>query len=190
MLRYLIIESKNNRPLDEDIIHLFDEFLAYTHLKIEGHRALLYYEVDIEHSFQEIVLNMMSETFTDLRLYVSHTFLNAKELDAHVEWIKKLLEPIPFAKHYYLDDKIIVKYYLNHLNTDIKKLMLRRYYHDQVMMETIHIYLACDLHMVNAARKLYIHRNTLIQRLEKLYQTTGFDIRNFSDALLMYHLIQ
>lgn len=190
MLYYLIIERKDYKPLDEDIMGIFDDFLVYTKLTIDQHRAILWYEVAVEHSFQEIILNIMSETFTDLRLYASHAFTHDKEREEHFININILLNQIPFTKYYYIDDKIIVRHFLNDLTPQIKKLMLRRFYNDPVMMETIDAYLSCDLNMVNAAKKLYVHRNTLIQRLDKLYQTTGFDIRNFNDALLMYHLIQ
>lgn len=30
---------------------------------------------------------------------------------------------------------------------------------------------------------LFVHRNTLVYRLEKLHQSTGLDIRTFDDAL-------
>ena len=33
------------------------------------------------------------------------------------------------------------------------------------------------------ARKLYMHRNTLTYRLDKIERATGLDIRNFSDAI-------
>ena len=35
------------------------------------------------------------------------------------------------------------------------------------MIDTIKVYLDSNLNMVNAAKTLYIHRNTLIQRLDK-----------------------
>ncbi|MCK5130441.1 MAG: helix-turn-helix domain-containing protein, partial [Clostridiales bacterium] len=40
-----------------------------------------------------------------------------------------------------------------------------------------------------AARNLYIHRNTLIYRLEKIQRMTGLDLRNFEDAVLLKVLI-
>ncbi|MCI5858511.1 MAG: helix-turn-helix domain-containing protein, partial [Blautia sp.] len=33
------------------------------------------------------------------------------------------------------------------------------------------------------SRQLYVHRNTLVYRLEKLQKSTGLDIRKFDDAL-------
>ena len=34
------------------------------------------------------------------------------------------------------------------------------------------------------ARKLYVHRNTLVYRLEKVKKITGLDLREFEDAIL------
>jgi carbohydrate diacid regulator len=44
--------------------------------------------------------------------------------------------------------------------------------------------------MSKASKHLYVHRNTLIQRLDKLHQVTGFDVRVFQDAYLIYQLIR
>ena len=34
------------------------------------------------------------------------------------------------------------------------------------------------------ARKLYIHRNTLVYRLDKVLKTIGLDLRKFDDAVV------
>lgn len=52
-------------------------------------------------------------------------------------------------------------------------------------LSTIRVFLDCSLHIAEAARKLYIHRNTLIYRLDKIYAMTGLDLRDFNDALKM-----
>ena len=40
-----------------------------------------------------------------------------------------------------------------------------------------------NLNVSETARQLFVHRNTLVYRLEKLYKATGLDIRVFDDAL-------
>ena len=50
------------------------------------------------------------------------------------------------------------------------------------MMETVRAFFRNDLNLSTTARQLFIHRNTLIYRLDKIRKETGFDLRCFRDA--------
>jgi len=50
------------------------------------------------------------------------------------------------------------------------------------MMETIQVYFSNDLNFSTTARQLFIHRNTLLYRMEKIRRETGLDLRKFEDA--------
>lgn len=54
---------------------------------------------------------------------------------------------------------------------------------DEETMVTINKFFENSLNVSETARQLYIHRNTLVYRLEKLQKSTGLDIRVFDDAL-------
>nr|WP_027871526.1 helix-turn-helix domain-containing protein [[Eubacterium] cellulosolvens] len=54
---------------------------------------------------------------------------------------------------------------------------------DDETLLTIRIFFENDLNISETARQLYIHRNTLVYRLEKLQKTTGLDIRKFDEAM-------
>ncbi len=54
---------------------------------------------------------------------------------------------------------------------------------DEETLTTIHKFFENSLNISETARKLYIHRNTLVYRLEKIQKTTGLDIKTFDDAL-------
>lgn len=56
---------------------------------------------------------------------------------------------------------------------------------DKDTLDTIKVLLNCDLKLSEAARMLYIHRNTLIYRLDKIASLTGLDLRKFKDAVKM-----
>lgn len=40
-----------------------------------------------------------------------------------------------------------------------------------------------SLNLSETSRQLYVHRNTLVYRLEKMQRTLGLDIRKFEDAM-------
>lgn len=54
---------------------------------------------------------------------------------------------------------------------------------DEETITTINIFFDNNLNISETARQLYVHRNTLVYRLEKLQKQTGLDIRVFDDAL-------
>ena len=55
---------------------------------------------------------------------------------------------------------------------------------DNEMIRTIELFFRCGLNLSDAAKALYIHRNTLIYRLDKIEKYTAYDIRNFNSAVL------
>lgn len=54
---------------------------------------------------------------------------------------------------------------------------------DEETLVTVQKFFENNLNVSETARQLYIHRNTLVYRLEKLQKATGLDIRVFDDAL-------
>jgi len=53
------------------------------------------------------------------------------------------------------------------------------------MLGTLETFFELDCNVSETAKKLYIHRNTLLYRLDKLKQETGLDVRSFRDAVLV-----
>ena len=54
---------------------------------------------------------------------------------------------------------------------------------NEEMLHTIEAFFDNSLNLSETARKLYIHRNTLVYRLEKVQRSIGLDLRNFEDAV-------
>ncbi len=52
------------------------------------------------------------------------------------------------------------------------------------MLDTIDMFLQKDLNLSDTARQLYIHRNTLVYRLDKVQRAAGLDLRRFEDAFI------
>ena len=54
---------------------------------------------------------------------------------------------------------------------------------DDETLNTINKFFENSLNVSETSRQLYIHRNTLVYRLDKLQKTTGLDLRVFDDAI-------
>ncbi len=54
---------------------------------------------------------------------------------------------------------------------------------DEETLVTVYKFFDNNLNVSETARQLYIHRNTLVYRLEKIQKSTGLDVRVFEDAL-------
>ena len=54
---------------------------------------------------------------------------------------------------------------------------------DDEILTTVQKFFDNNLNVSETSRQLFVHRNTLVYRIEKLHQSTGLDIRKFDDAL-------
>ena len=65
------------------------------------------------------------------------------------------------------------------LTSDITSVMK-----DKDLVECINAFFKNNLNISETSRNAFLHRNTLLYRIEKIYKTTGLNIRNFEDAML------
>ena len=60
---------------------------------------------------------------------------------------------------------------------------LKKVFNDGELMRTALSFIDNSLNISAAARSLYMHRNTMMYRLEKIKRLTGLNIKRFDDAL-------
>lgn len=84
--------------------------------------------------------------------------------------LEKMVEDLP---------KVKVSEYLELLNRENAKDV----FNDDEMIITAEAFLENNLNASETSRKLFLHRNTLTYRLDKIEKETGLDIRKFSDAI-------
>ena len=94
-------------------------------------------------------------------------------------------------------NRLILERFLTELPKDIGS-----YYHSLLfnrqntklfndeMLFTIEMFFKKDLNLSDTARQLYIHRNTLVYRLDKVQKQTGLDLRRFDDAVTFKILME
>ena len=190
-MKYLIITGKNKIKEDaQNIIDLLSKMVYVFDYELDDFNLLMYFNEYEDFDFRDVIININQDFYNDYRGYIS------REIDEIAKGQnKKILEglnQLPFDdKHLYLDDKEILKYIVsnNLVNDEIRIKVLGKYYNNFEMLNTIKVYLDNNQNTSLAAKKLYVHRNTLISRIERFNEETGLDVRTFVDGYLIYHLI-
>jgi sugar diacid utilization regulator len=60
---------------------------------------------------------------------------------------------------------------------------------DSETLATLETFFNLDCNVSETAKRLFIHRNTLVYRLDKIKQEIGYDVRNFESAVLVRLLL-
>ncbi len=75
------------------------------------------------------------------------------------------------------------RYKLNEYMKQLNEAVVDEIFADEEMLETAEEFLDNSLNQSETARRLFLHRNTLNYRLDKIEKSTGLNIRKFSDAV-------
>lgn len=94
-----------------------------------------------------------------------------KILDYEQLGLKRLISQIPIE---------IEKAYLNEIFKNKKDFL-----EDKELYDTALKFFESNLNISEASRNLYIHRNTLVYRLDKIQRLLGLDLRDFDDAVIL-----
>ena len=82
----------------------------------------------------------------------------------------KMLESVPESK---------LMEYLTELSDE----HVKEIFDDEEMLNTAEAFLQSSLNVSETSRNMYMHRNTLLYRLDKIEKATGLNIRAFADAV-------
>jgi carbohydrate diacid regulator len=76
---------------------------------------------------------------------------------------------------------------------DIRNKFIEFYMHGNVLNDeleqTLEVFIDCNLNAKEASKRLHLHRNTLIYRLDKISETLHLDPKKFNDAMILKLLL-
>ncbi len=145
----------------------FGEFLALSVYEELGVKASVGIGCEAK-SFTGIAASY-SQAVTAVRM--SEMFHAKGEVHSYREYLLvRMLEDVPSAK---------LKEYTRQFQVD----SAAELFEDEDMAGTAEVFLENSLNVSETSRNLYMHRNTLMYRLDKIERITGLNIRKFSDAV-------
>ncbi len=149
---------------------------------------------DLEKLARSIVDTLSSEFYTHACVGIGTVVVGVKELARSFKEAQVAIE----VGKVFDTDKTIVSYdnlgiarLIYQLPTTLCEMFLKEVFKkgsieslDQETLFTIQRFFENNLNVSETSRKLFVHRNTLVYRLEKIKKVTGLDLREFDHAII------
>ena len=176
------------------------EFLEGVRALCDEKNIILVKEVRQGESYGELdktantILDMMNtEAMTKVRVSYGTVINDIKEVSRSYKEAKMALD---VGRIFYANKNVIAYSNLGigrliyQLPIPLCKMFIREVFDgkspdefDEETLATINKFFENSLNVSETSRQLYIHRNTLVYRLDKLQKSTGLDLRVFEDAI-------
>ena len=149
---------------------------------------------DLESIASEIVNTVTTEAMVNIRLGIGTVAPNIKDIaksykEARIALeVGKVFDGEKFIMNY---DNLGIARLIYQLPTTLCELFLSEVFKkdsidslDQETLYTIQKFFENNLNVSETSRQLYVHRNTLVYRLDKVRKITGLDLRLFDHAIV------
>lgn len=201
-----IVQTDNERAYDllREITPMQDKDVL---IDMDRHSVVLLKDTTDEDSAEELIQyaqalqeTLMGETAHQMTVGIGHSRHMLAELRESYDEARRAIEvgrSFKPEESIYVYSRLILERFLMELPQDISS-----YYHsllfnrknqrlfNEEMLYTIDMFFKKDLNLSDTARQLYIHRNTLVYRLDKVQKQTGLDLRSFTDAVTFKILME
>lgn len=186
---YLLVSPIEKLNLDEltTIQSLFSDMLNHPKQYVESDKLVVLIKEPNETSFDELINSINTDLYHNLSLYESSFFESETELKDDMQ--KKMIT-LKFDRPYLNDKILFYDRILSYIDEQAKKMILKQFYEDAEFLNSMKVFIEKNQNTSEAAKALYLHRNTLINRIDKFYRVTGFDLKKFEDAAIIYLLIK
>jgi carbohydrate diacid regulator len=148
---------------------------------------------DIDKTANSIVAFLEKESFKQVRVAYGTVVRELKEVSRSYKESKMALD----VGKIFFDDRNVIAYselgigrLIYQLPIPLCKMFIREIFDnkspddfDEETLMTINKFFENSLNVSETSRQLFIHRNTLVYRLDKLQKSTGLDLRVFEDAI-------
>ena len=148
---------------------------------------------ELSDAAHEIVENLKNEGMHDVRVAYGTVVNEIKEVSRSYKEAKMALD----VGKIFFDERNVIAYsalgigrLIYQLPIPLCKMFIKEIFKskspdefDEETLTTINKFFENSLNVSETSRQLFIHRNTLVYRLDKLQKSTGLDLRVFEDAI-------
>ena len=151
-------------------------------------------EDELTEFIEAVIGTMETEGITDVRAGIGTVF---SDLSGIRNSCDRALEALCLGIKYHRQDRVYVygkqtlEKIVDCIPDEQKNSLLESFFRQgsvnalsAEMLETVRVFFQNDLNLTAASKQLFIHRNTLNYRLDKINKEFGLDLRSFQDAVI------
>lgn len=189
-LKFISIIFKSNPK--ESVINALADFLKglignYINPVCKETVLTVFFDSDTMIEFEEIIQTLNEDFYMNATLFESGILYSGVNKEEYSEYIFNNCQKLLEINKLYLNESDLVKHKI--ISNVVVKNILKEYYDDYQMKNVIKTYLDCNMNISKAANKLFMHRNTVMNKIDKFITNTGYDIKKFQNAFVIYHII-
>ena len=187
---YILNINKDNAYYN-DIIQIFKEVVVNAYFMEEDNHVIILSTV-INNDINQLVNALVEDFGVKLKVFKSNKiYVN------HFDFMKILKDMFLKYEDMFIENYIPLKNLLLMIlekNIDdlaiIKPIIMNNILNDSKLLEIINAMFINDLNVCKTANYVYMHRNTINNKLAIIKEETGLDIQKFQDAVILYALVK
>lgn len=180
MYKHFVIAKLNNNSFIDDFFY----GLLGNDIKIvdDGEYKIVYHSNEDDLEIFE-ALEALIDELPELKALISGEYKNDNDMLNDINILKNMLEGNKYPV--YMMKDLVFEHVLKGNGMPFKEMVMRY----ALFTDTIKSYIEMNMNTSRAADELFMHRNTLINKLDRFKLETGYDVREFKDAYVIYTFI-
>ena len=188
---FYILNINKQTPDYDEIIDIFLDVIINPFVYEENNYTIVLSNI-INNDVSQVVSAIVEDFGYNLKLFRSNKIYTQNMDDFNILKDSYLKNQVYINDNYVNIQKLlyaILEKNMDDLQT-IKPVILRKINNDSKLYEIVNGMFVNDLNVCKTANYVYMHRNTINNKLITIKEETGLDIQKFQDAVMLYVLLK
>lgn len=188
---FYILNINKQTPDYDEIIDIFLDVIINPFVYEENNYTIVLSNI-INNDVSQVVSAIVEDFGYNLKVFRSNKIYTQNMDDFNILKDSYLKNQVYINDNYVNIQKLlyaILEKNMDDLQT-IKPVILRKINNDSKLYEIVNGMFVNDLNVCKTANYVYMHRNTINNKLITIKEETGLDIQKFQDAVMLYVLLK
>ncbi len=175
--RFILLKIDNTSFIDDFIKGLLGDNIEIIN---EDDYKIIYHNNDDDNLIFEALESLVDE-IPNIKGVISIQYKDLSKMKHDINVFKDKLN-INLKYPIYLYKDLIFELVIDGYKDNLYDVVIKT----NLFLDTIKSYIELNMNTSRAADELYMHRNTLLNKIDRFKSETGYDVREFKDAYIIY----